>query len=61
MANPAAVLDEGTSMTEVMHTFERTHADWLPVLDADRHLKGYISRDRMYSTYRKMVHDLSQE
>ena len=53
MANPAAVLDEGTSMTEVMHTFERT--------DADRHLKGYISRDRMYSTYRKMVHDLSQE
>ena len=59
MANPAAVLDEGTSMTEVMHTFERTHADWLPVLDADRHLKGYISRDRMYSTYRKMVHDLS--
>ncbi len=61
MANPAAALDEGTSMTEVMHTFERTHADWLPVLDADRHLKGYISRDRMYSTYRKMVHDLSQE
>ncbi len=61
MANPAAVLDEGTSMTEVMHTFERTHADWLPVLDAGRHLKGYISRDRMYSTYRKMVHDLSQE
>ena len=61
MANPAAVLDEGTSMTEVMHIFERTHADWLPVLDADRHLKGYISRDRMYSTYRKMVHDLSQE
>ena len=61
MANPAAVLDEGTSMTEVMHTFERTHADWLPVLDAGRHLKGYISRDRMYSTYRKIVHDLSQE
>ena len=26
MANPAAVLDEGTSMTEVMHTFERTHS-----------------------------------
>ena len=61
MADPAAVLDEGTSMTEVMHTFERTHADWLPVLDEERHLKGYISRDRMYSTYRKMVHDFSQD
>ena len=61
MSDPAAVLDDGTSMTEVMHTFERTHADWLPVLDEERHLKGYISRDRMYSTYRKMVHDLSQD
>jgi CIC family chloride channel protein len=48
-------------MTEVMKTFERTQADWLPVLDEDRHLKGYISRKRMYSAYRKMVHDFSQD
>ena len=48
-------------MTEVMKTFERTQADWLPVLDADHHLKGYISRRRMYDMYRKMVHDLSQD
>ena len=61
MVPPAAVLDDGTSMTEVMRTFERTRADWLPVLDEDHHLKGYISRERMYSTYRKMVHDLSQD
>jgi CIC family chloride channel protein len=45
----------------VMRTFERTQADWLPVLDEERHLKGYISRKRMYSVYRKMVHDFSQE
>ena len=61
MTAPAAVLDDGTSMTEVMRTFERTQADWLPVLDEERHLKGYISRKRMYSVYRKMVHDFSQE
>ena len=61
MVAPAAVLNDGTAMTEVMKTFERTHADWLPVLDADNHLKGYISRKRMYNMYRKMVHDLSQE
>jgi len=24
-------------------------------------LKGYISRKRMYSMYRKMVHDMSQD
>ena len=61
MVAPAAVLNDGTAMTEVMKTFERTHADWLPVLDADNHLKGYISRKRMYNMYRKMVHDFSQE
>ena len=61
MVAPAAVLNDGIPMTEVMKTFERTQADWLPVLDADNHLKGYISRKRMYNMYRKMVHDFSQE
>ena len=61
MIEPAAVLNDGTPMTQVMKTFERTQADWLPVLDVDNHLKGYISRKRMYDMYRKMVHDFSQE
>ena len=61
MVEPAAVLSDGTPMTQVMKTFERTQADWLPVLDVDNHLKGYISRKRMYDMYRKMVHDFSQE
>ena len=61
MVEPAAVLSDGTPMTEVMKTFERTQADWLPVLDMENHLKGYISRKRMYTMYRKMVHDFSQE
>lgn len=61
MTAPAAVLDDGTPMAEVMRTFEKTQADWLPVLDEERHLKGYISRKRMFSMYRKTVHDFSQE
>ena len=61
MVEPAAVLSDSTPMTEVMKTFERTQADWLPVLDMENHLKGYISRKRMYTMYRKMVHDFSQE
>ena len=61
MVEPAAVLNDGIPMTAVMKTFERTQADWLPVLDSDNHLKGYISRKRMYDMYRKMVHDFSQE
>ena len=61
MAEPAAVLNGDMPMAEVMRTFDRTQADWLPVLDLNRHLKGYISRRRMYDMYRKMVHDLSQD
>lgn len=61
MVDPAAVLHDNTPMAQVMKTFEHTQADWLPVLDADNHLKGYISRRRMYDMYRKMVHDLSQD
>jgi CIC family chloride channel protein len=61
MVPPAAVLSDDTPMSEVMKSFDSTHADWLPVLDSDHHLKGYISRRRMYNMYRKMVHDLSQD
>jgi CIC family chloride channel protein len=61
MVAPPATLGDDTPMTQVMKTFERTQADWLPVLDSDNHLKGYISRKRLYNMYRKMVHDFSQE
>ena len=61
MVEPASTLSDTTPMTQVMKIFERTQADWLPVLDASNHLKGYISRKRMYGMYRKMVHDFSQD
>ena len=61
MQEPAATLRDTAPMTSVMRTFEATHADWLPVLTADGHLKGYISRQRLYTLYRKMVHDISED
>ena len=61
MAPPASVLTDDTPMVEVMRVFDNTHADWLPVLDKENHFKGYISRQRMYGMYRKMVADMSQE
>ena len=61
MQPPAATLMIDTPMTAVMRTFDRTQADWLPVLDGDSHLRGYISRRRLYNVYRKMVYDLSQD
>ena len=61
MTQPSAVLNDDAPMTDVMKVFDLTHADWLPVLDHDRHLKGYISRQRIYGMYRKMVADMSQD
>lgn len=61
MTPPLAVLSVNDVMEDVMHTFERTNASTLPVLDRDRHLLGYISRARMFTMYRQMVADLSEE
>jgi len=48
-------------MDSVMQTFEQIDANELPVVDMDGVFKGYISRTRMLSMYRKMVNDLSAE
>ena len=61
MTEPKALLSDATPMAEVMQTFDRTGANWLPVLDVDSHLKGYISRQRIYTMYRKMVADMSED
>ena len=61
MVEPKATLSESTSMEKVMRTFDRTRADWLPVLDKDSRLLGYISRQRVYTMYRKMVADMSED
>ena len=61
MTEPAATLNDHAPMTDVMKVFDSTHADWLPVLDSEKHLKGYISRQKMYGMYRKMMADMSQD
>ena len=61
MTQPQAILNDDDPMTEVMKKFDNTRADWLPVLDHEQHLKGYISRQRMYGMYRKMVADMSED
>ena len=61
MTEPKALLSDAAPMAEVMHSFDRTGANWLPVLDAESHLKGYISRQRIYTMYRKMVADMSED
>ena len=61
MTPPAATLGVDDPMEDVMRKFDETNAYALPVVDTDTRLIGYISRTRMYATYRKMVADMSAE
>lgn len=61
MQEPPAKLTDSMPMVRVMKIFDRTHADWLPVVDHEGKLIGYISRKRIYMQYRKMVADMSEE
>lgn len=48
-------------MEEVMKKFEIKNTNYLPVVDVNNRLMGYISRSRVFSLYRKMVEDLSAD
>lgn len=61
MQEPSAILTDSLPMKVVMKTFDDTRADYLPVLDSDGHLKGYLSRDHVFTQYRKMVADMSED
>ena len=61
MSPPAAMLGVNDPMEDVMKTFERTGAQYLPVVNIDSQLVGYISRVRLYSMYRQFVADFSAE
>ncbi|MBO4891112.1 MAG: chloride channel protein [Prevotella sp.] len=61
MTEPKARLSDATPMADVMRAFDRTGANWLPVFDVENRLMGYVSRQRLYTLYRKMVHDMSED
>ena len=61
MTEPKARLSDDTPMADVMRAFDNTGANWLPVFDVENRLAGYVSRQRLYTLYRKMVHDMSEE
>lgn len=61
MSQPQFILSVNDTMENVMKRFDATDAGMLPVLETDGILRGYVSRTHLYSTYRKMVADMSSE
>jgi CIC family chloride channel protein len=61
MQEPRGMLSDHEPMADVMRTFDDTQADYLPVVGGDNRLRGYVSRQRLYTLYRKMVADMSED
>ena len=61
MTPVAAKLGINDPMEDVMRKFDLKNTNYLPVVDVGNHLTGYISRTRLFSMYRKIVADFSNE
>lgn len=61
MTQPPTLLRLGDPMEDVMRAFDKYNVQQLPVLDEYDHLLGYVSRVHIYSQYRDMVADLSND
>jgi CIC family chloride channel protein len=61
MEDPPSLLNMDDSMTHVMDRFQKTKAEELPVVDASGKFVGLIDQVRLYSAYRQMLVDFSEE
>lgn len=61
MEEVSATVRLGDPMEDVMSAFEEHNVQHLPVLDNEGHLFGYISKAHLYSQYRQMVADMSND
>ena len=60
MTIPPSYIDRKESLETVMETFRRTEAWNLPVLDNGYYV-GFISKSRIYPTYRELLSEFSEE
>ena len=60
MTIPPSYIDKKENIDTVMETFRKTGAWNLPVLD-DGYYVGFISKSRIYTTYRELLVELSEE
>ena len=61
MIGPKGKVTPDMNMAEVMNLFDTTDAQALPVLDAQGHYTGMLSRQHIYDTYRVMLKAFSED
>ena len=61
MLKPTMTLSTSDSMSVVMDKFQDCDAGTLPVLRPDGQFVGFVSRTRLYASYRQIMKDYSEE
>jgi CIC family chloride channel protein len=60
MHTPPAIIDQGENMARVLESFEETQAWNLPVTENGLY-RGFISRSKIFSSYRKLLKEFSDD
>lgn len=55
MSIPPAKIRNDSSMESVMKIFDQTHAWNLPVVDAEGHYVGFVSKSKIFNSYRRVL------
>ena len=61
MQKPTLILRTDDSMQSVMDKFQSVAAATLPVVNPEGHFEGFVSNTRLYSLYRQIIKDFSEE
>ncbi len=61
MTSPAAILNNTMPMEKVMEVFEDTGAWNLPVVDSEKHYLGFVSKSKIFNSYRDVLVHFSDE
>ena len=61
MISPSAILKVSDSMEQVMRTFDDTNAWNLPVTDEENRYVGFVSKSKIFNSYRKVLVHFSDE
>lgn len=61
MNSPVALLEDTMSMERVMEIFEDTGAWNLPVVDSEKHYIGFVSKSKIFNSYRHVLVHFSED
>ena len=61
MIGPPAKLTPTMNMAEVMNQFDNTNAVTLPLIDQSGKYLGMLSKQQIFSTYRKVLQSFSDD